>query len=90
MSPRTVGSLEPCRADAVPTGALVMDGREIHRDAYPELWEWTVEHDLIRPGIFGPGDGATTFRLPDIPVLESGPPPGAGPIRIVWIVWAGR
>ncbi|CAG9000668.1 MAG: hypothetical protein CENE_02668 [Candidatus Celerinatantimonas neptuna] len=56
-----------------PTGALVEDGSEISRTTYAELYQYAVSNGAMaanesikEKGQFGPGDGSTTFTLPDV------------------------
>jgi len=58
----------------VPDNCLELDGALLLRSDYPELWSWAETHGLIVPqadwsagrwGLFGAGNGATDFRLPD-------------------------
>lgn len=58
------GTIEPNRSHRAP-GMEVLDGRAVLRAMHPELWRWAVDNDLVRPGLFGAGDGTTTFVLPD-------------------------
>ncbi|RDH45221.1 phage tail protein [Zooshikella ganghwensis] len=56
-----------------PEGFLKADGAIVHRSDYPALWAFaqssgnlaTIENKK-EAGMFGPGDGSTTFSLPDL------------------------
>lgn len=55
-----------------PAGFLKMNGATLTRSAYPALWAHAAnnlapgDNTLDFPGLFGAGDGATTFKLPDV------------------------
>lgn len=65
---RAIGDIIPHFGTTPPPGTLVCDGSEISREAYKELYKEVG-------ALCGPGDGSTTFNLPDL--------------RDVWLVWAG-
>ena len=52
-------------------GWLKANGAEVNRADYPRLWAWAVDNLLTTndttnyPGLFGEGDGLTTFTLPN-------------------------
>jgi microcystin-dependent protein len=56
---------------AAPVGYLKMNGATVSRTAYAALWAYAQNalapnNDTANnPGLFGVGDGATTFQLPD-------------------------
>jgi len=64
-------------AAAAPPGTLFLDGAELNRTAYSELWAWAQQNARIvtdffwlaelgnRPA-FSDGNGSTTFRIPDV------------------------
>lgn len=45
---------------------LFLRGQTLKRADYPNLWQWVQENDAVFENAFGPGDGATTFTLPDM------------------------
>ena len=56
-----------------PSYALVCDGAEVSRTTYAELWAFAqasgnlaASEGVKQAGQFGPGDGSTTFTLPDL------------------------
>lgn len=53
------GAVLPFARSTAPSGWLVCDGSAVSRSAYPSLW-------AAIGAIFGAGDGATTFNLPDL------------------------
>ena len=60
------------RSDMVQrAGWLKANGAEINRADYPRLWAYVVDNSLTtndvtnNPGLFGTGDGSTTFTLPN-------------------------
>ncbi len=63
-----IGDIIPHFGTTPPPGTLVCDGSEVSREAYAELYQEIG-------ALCGPGDGSTTFNLPDL--------------RDVWLVWAG-
>jgi len=67
-----VGGVVYVPASAPPAGFLRMNGALISRETYAGLWGFAQASSNITPtdaewleGRFSPGDGATTFRLPD-------------------------
>ena len=68
-----VGSVSFFPATAAPTGYLQADGALISRNTYADLWTYAQASGNISAtdgawtaGKFSPGDGATTFRIPDL------------------------
>lgn len=55
----TAGMLQPFVGGSVPSGWLLCDGSEVDRTTYAELFSAVGT-------TFGPGDGSTTFNLPDM------------------------
>lgn len=60
------------RSDIVQrAGWLKANGATVNRADYPRLWAWAVDNSLTtndttnNPGLFGTGDGSTTFTLPN-------------------------
>lgn len=50
-----------------PTGFLVLNGAEVSRASYPELWAFVNAEGLAGTGKpYGVGDGSTTFVLPNL------------------------
>ncbi len=56
-----------------PSGWLIAKGQTVNRADYPYLWEYAQNSNNIAAtegektdGKFGPGDGSTTFSLPDL------------------------
>lgn len=56
---RAIGDIIPHFGTTPPPGTLVCDGSEISREAYKELYKEVG-------ALCGPGDGSTTFELPDL------------------------
>ena len=54
-----IGSIIPYTKSVVPEGYLVCDGSAISRSEYSELF-------TVIGTIYGPGDGSSTFNLPDL------------------------
>ena len=54
-----IGDIIPHFGTTAPPGTLVCDGSEISRETYHELYEEIG-------ALCGPGDGSTTFELPDL------------------------
>jgi microcystin-dependent protein len=76
ISRAATGSVVWYAANSAPAGFLKANGALVTRTAYPDLWafaaasgnlvtdaNWTSQS---RQGSFSSGDGATTFRLPDL------------------------
>lgn len=67
-----VGTIIWTTGDSAPTGYLFGDGAEISRATYSRLWAWVQTSGNLAAteggktvGQYGPGDGSTTFSLPD-------------------------
>ena len=67
------GQVAMFAGDAAPNGWLAMNGATVSRAAYPNLWAFAqtsgnlaASEGAKQPGQFGPGDGSTTFSLPDV------------------------
>lgn len=49
-----------------------MEGQTLNRADYPRLWKWVVDNSLTttdtenNKGLFGTGNGSTTFVMPDL------------------------
>ena len=56
---RAIGDIIPHFGTTPPPGTLVCDGSEVSREAYAELYQEIG-------ALCGPGDGSTTFNLPDL------------------------
>jgi hypothetical protein len=62
---RVIGDL------AVRPGYIKANGATVNRATYPRLWKFAIDNGLTTvntatyPGLFGMGDGSTTFSLPD-------------------------
>lgn len=54
-----IGSIIPYTKSTIPSGYLVCDGSAVLRSSYPELFS-------VIGVTYGPGDGETTFNLPDM------------------------
>lgn len=56
------GTMLPTLATTPPPGTLLLQGQTVSRTTYARLWQWVQDTSA---GGFGPGDGSTTFTLPD-------------------------
>lgn len=54
-----IGMIAPFANDTPPAGWLLCDGRAISREVYATLFEYIGT-------TYGPGDGTTTFNIPDL------------------------
>lgn len=70
-----VGVILPCPSQTPFDGTLVLDGALLSRTDFPGLWTYAqtsgnlideADWSLPTSGSFSKGDGATTFRLPDL------------------------
>lgn len=66
------GSVFTFAANTAPSGYLALDGSLISRTTYADLWAYAQASGNIAAndgawttGEFSPGDGSTTFRIPD-------------------------
>lgn len=63
---RPVGTIEPVlRTTTLAQYTLPLTGAAVSRTTYAELWEWAQTYSAVDGTLFGPGDGSTTFTLPD-------------------------
>lgn len=62
---RPVGTIEPTLRTTLAQYTLPLLGQAVSRTTYAELWEWAQTFSAVDGSIFGPGDGSTTFTLPD-------------------------
>ena len=53
-----IGQIIEFPSNLIPSNALLCDGAELSREAYPELF-------AVINTIYGEGDGSTTFNIPD-------------------------
>jgi len=56
------GTMFETLATVAPPGTLLLQGQTVSRTTYARLWQWVQDTSA---GGFGPGDGSTTFTLPD-------------------------
>ncbi len=69
---RGVGRVDFFPGSTAPDGYIKANGATLSRAAYPELWAFAqsriapANDTLNYPGLFGSGDGATTFKVPDL------------------------
>lgn len=71
-----IGAEKIWRGQVIPDNYLEMNGQEVLRSEYSELYEWINKNSLIIPeqewldkkqyGLYSDGDGSTTFRLPNM------------------------
>lgn len=59
-----VGMSMAWHTETVPNGWLEENGQAVSRSAYPELWALYSTNGTL-PGIYGNGDGSTTFNVRD-------------------------
>jgi microcystin-dependent protein len=65
------GEMKLWTSTVAPTGWLFVNGATVLRADHPNLWAHAqgsgmLHGDDSEPGMFGPGDGSTTFKLPDV------------------------
>lgn len=60
------GDIEPTVRTTAKAQTLLLQGQTINRVDYPVLWQWASDQALVGiAGLFTPGNGTTTFGLPD-------------------------
>lgn len=71
--PFLVGELKFLTGTTVPAGFITAAGQTLSRTAYPLLWEYASTSGNLAAteagktkGQYGPGDGSTTFSVPDV------------------------
>lgn len=62
---RPVGDIEATIRSTPKANTVFAQGQTVTRADYPVLWQWVQDQGLVAAGVFGAGDGATTFVLPD-------------------------
>lgn len=67
------GALMPLTGSVVPTAWVVADGQTLSRATYPNFWTWVQASGNLAAtegaktvGQYGPGDGSTTFSVPNL------------------------
>lgn len=61
------GSIEPTILSVGKPETLFLQGQTVARASYPVLWQWVADNGLSAvSGLFGAGDGSTTFVLPNL------------------------
>ncbi|ODA67686.1 hypothetical protein A7A08_01721 [Methyloligella halotolerans] len=73
LAARFIGALLPFTGDEEPEWGVFPDGAEYDREDYPSWWEWiqtsgnlAASQGTKTAGEYGPGDGSTTFTVPDL------------------------
>lgn len=67
------GSMFPLTGNTVPAGFVLANGQSLSRATFPILWTWVQSSGNLAAsegaktqGQYGPGNGATTFTIPDL------------------------
>jgi len=66
LARRPTGDVEPTLRTTAKPNTLILNGAAVSRTTYAALWAWVQEQGLVTAGVFGNGDGSTTFTLPDL------------------------
>ncbi len=61
-----VGQFEWWPSASLPAGAFLCNGQTLIRAVHPALLQFAIDHSLLG-SLFGVGDGATTFAVPNFP-----------------------
>ena len=62
-----IGTVQATLDPSAPSGWVFLRGQTVSRNEWLELLDWATKKNLIGSGKpFGPGDGSTTFVLPDL------------------------
>ena len=62
-----IGTVQATLDPSAPSGWVFLRGQTVSRNEWLELLDWATKKGLIGSGKpFGPGDGSTTFVLPDL------------------------
>jgi hypothetical protein len=78
LARKSTGDIEITLRPTPKEGTLFLRGQTVSRALYPDLWSWVLANNLVIEDAFGPGDGSTTFRLPD---MQGRVPIGGGTIN---------
>ncbi len=60
------GTVMVTYAAIAPLDTLLLQGQTLLRADYAALWAWATNHGAVTQEAFGPGNGTTTFTLPDM------------------------
>lgn len=69
------GTVMMTYASTAPPDTLLLQGQTVLRVDYLALWTWASAHGAVTQEAFGPGNGTTTFTLPN---MQGVVPIGAG------------
>ena len=64
-STRPTGEIAPTMLSTAPAGTLLCQGQTVNRADYAALWAWAQANGRVITGLFGVGNGTTTFTVPD-------------------------
>lgn len=64
VSRRPVGTIEPTLRSTAPPFTVLLNGGTYFRADVPDLWAWANDVGAVTGGLFGVGDGSTTFTVP--------------------------
>lgn len=65
LGQQPTGSIEISLLPAAKPGTLLLQGQTLNRVDYPGLWQWAQDNGRVTSGLFGSGNGTTTFTLPN-------------------------
>lgn len=63
---KATGDIEPTILPSPKPDTLFLQGQTLNRADYPALWAWAEGNGAVGTGLFGAGNGTTTFVLPDL------------------------
>ena len=62
---RPTGDVEPTILATAKPNTLICNGQAVSRTTYAALWAWVQLNGLVTGGLFGNGNGTSTFTVPD-------------------------
>lgn len=66
VSRSPTGTIDQTILATAPPDTLFLQGQTVNRADYPTLWQWASDNGRVGvAGLFGAGNGTTTFVLPD-------------------------
>lgn len=63
---KPTGDFEPYFGSGTKEGTLLCNGQAVSRETFVNLWNWAQTSGAMAAGLFGAGDGSTTFTVPDL------------------------
>lgn len=66
LSRKPTGDMEITLRPTPKEHTIFLRGQTLNRAEYADLWAWVQTNNMVIEDAFGPGDGTTTFTVPDM------------------------